>query len=252
MMIGIIGVGMVGGALKRWFEKNTDHHLRLRDPAFELDDDLTGCDAIFICIPVHPNHHGQDLTAIYSVIQDAKKYTSNIFIRSTVLPGTNDNFGTIAAPEFLTARFADDDMNTLPIVVGSVDKAFAQRIFPGKQIIQVSNEEAELAKFTHNCFGALKVTYFNMINKMCRHRRIDYNNVLLAGNITGFLGQQHTQVPGHDGHYGYGGTCFPPNMKALHGHLKTMDERTDFVSFHKEASVIEKIMDLNKEYRNEK
>lgn len=250
MKIGLIGLGMVGGTLKNYLKETTKHHLALRDPAKGMDDDLSNSDAIFISVPVPSTEHGQDTKILTQVVQEAQKYSKNVFIRSTVLPGTNDSYGTISCPEFLTARRADHDMNKLPILVGHCDVNLISTIFPFKEFIMVKNTEAEMAKFAHNCFGAFKVTYFNVIKQLCDFHKIDYEAVKSAANITGYLGKEHLQVPGHDGKLGYGGTCFPVNMQALSGHLKNISKiKALKKDFNLEAELIETVRHLNLYYR---
>lgn len=240
MVVGIIGVGVVGGTLKAWFEENTAHDIRCHDPYKGMNDSLDECDAIFISVPVKPAPGGQDHSILAGAVELAKRHTKFVFIRSTVLPGTNDKFGTISMPEYLTERQALEDMKRYPVLVGPCDLRLLERLFPNKQFVMVTNTEAELAKFTHNCFGAMKVTYFNMIYKMCSRLGADFENVKMAANITGFVGETHTQVPGPDGHFGYGGKCFPENMRALNQFLQPLPL---------EAAFIESIEMLNDLYR---
>lgn len=250
MKVGLIGVGMVGGTLKRWFEDHTSFEIRCFDPDKGMCDYLDGCDAIFISIPVENNNYGQNLEYLTKAVFDAQKITPNVFIRSTVLPGTNDSLGTIAMPEFLTARRAYTDMCKLPILCGNRNREIVHNLFPDKEIILVKNKEAELAKFTHNCFGAFKVTYFNMIKKLCDFNEVNYERVREISNITGYLGHEHTQVPGHDGKYGYGGTCFGPNMKAIQGYLENINKNPIFDSkFNLEKDLISLIRNINLNYR---
>lgn len=245
MKVGIIGVGVVGGTLQRWFAAHTKHTVVLLDPPQGLHGNLSGCEHIFVSVPVPADEVGQDLSLLSGAIAEAKRHTQNVYIRSTVLPGTNNHFGTHAMPEFLTERRSDADFRDLPIVVGGVTREMAfDELFPGKQIIQVSNLEAEIAKFAHNCFGAMKVTYFNIINEFVTGVGADYQNVLRAANITGFLGEQHMQVPGPDGKYGYGGKCFPENIKAFENLLK----HTRF-NMQLPALFIHAIKLLNDQYR---
>lgn len=241
MTIGIVGCGTVGGTLHKWFTEHTDHEIRLYDPPKGHKDFLEDCEAIFISVPVPANTTGQDLTILKESVELAKKYTPNVFIRSTVLPKTNDELGTISMPEFLTERRAYSDMNKYPILTGTCDPELLERIFPNKQIIMMSNVEAELAKYTHNCFGAMKVTYFNIINQLCEKYSIDYDKVLRGATITGFIEPQHTKIA-LDGKLGYGGTCFGPNMASFREHLfnQYMDDEGSFFS---------KIEDLNTKYR---
>lgn len=258
MQIGIIGVGMVGGTLQKWFIENTNHSLKLYDPLKNYKDDLKNSDAIFICVPVPATELGQDLSFVYKALSIAKDNSDRIFIRSTVLPGTNDSLLTSSMPEFLTARYAYEDMCKLPILVGAADFEFVKEMFTdkegkNKEIIQVTNKEAEIAKLTHNCYGALKVTYFNFINKLCDFYKADYDKMLKAANITGFIESQHTQVPGHDGKYGFGGTCFPENIKAIHGHIKLLNEHKSVrQKFNTEDLFFNTIKELNQEYRKRK
>lgn len=223
MIVGIIGVGAVGGTLAKWFEENTSHEVKLYDPPKGHLDFLEDCEAIFVSVPVpdHPDA-GQDQTLLKESVKLALHYTDKVFIRSTVLPNTNDNLGTISMPEFLTEKTAFQDMSQYPILCGGSNigglNEFLQRIFPNKQIIMMSNVEAEFAKMAHNCFGAFKVTYFNMIYALCKEHGANYENVRKGFSITGFIEKQHTNVA-PDGNFGYGGKCFPTNVKAMIGWL---------------------------------
>lgn len=217
MKIGLIGLGVVGGTLERWFRENTKHELALYDPPKGLVDSLKGCEAIFISVPVPSGAGGQDLTILRQVVARAKQYTPNVFIRSTVLPETNDDLGTISMPEFLTERTAYENFCELPIIVGQgISEQQLRVIFPGKETYRLTNIECELAKFAHNCFGALKVTYFNVIEELSRKLGARFDAVKFGASITGFIEMEHhTQVPGPDGLRGYGGKCFPENIRAL-------------------------------------
>lgn len=220
MKIGIIGVGVVGGALANWLARETSHQIARWDPYKGMTDDLYNSDAIFICIPVKPSLNGQNQAELESCVRFAKSFTEKVFIRSTVLPGTNDRLGTISCPEFLTARIADMEMDRLAILCGDTDLDFIATIFEGqKEIIMVRNKEAELAKFAHNCFGAIKVTYFNMICQLSHEIGLEYRNVLNGVLMSGFINRPHTEVPGPDGKLGYGGACFPENMEAMESYL---------------------------------
>lgn len=248
MVVGIVGLGFVGGTLARWFEDHTSHDIRKVDPAKGFNDSLKGCDAVFVCIPVRAKGTGQDLAELKAVVENAKLSTPNVYIRSTVLPGTNDQLGTISMPEFFTARTAYEDMCRLPILCGKPERPtknhsnHLDELFPGKEIIFLKNTEAELAKIAHNCYGALKVTYFNLIYQLAHKFGADFDQVRKGAFITGFIEPMHTQVPGPDGKFGYGGSCFPENMKALEGWLWENGS-------HNEWMLIAKTIGLNEQYR---
>jgi UDP-glucose 6-dehydrogenase len=242
MRIGVIGLGIVGGTLQRWFENHTIHELRLYDPPKGLNDSLEGCEAIFVSVPVDSYDYGQDLSILKGSVKLAKNHSNLVFIRSSVLPGTADELECISMPEFLTERTAYEDMCKLPVLTGECDENLIKRMFPGKPYIMVKNKEAELIKYAHNCFGAFKVTYFNMINELCERMCLNYESILKGIHLTGFIEKQHTKVPGPDGHHGYGGKCLPVNMQAmqffLHQYLMP-----------NEAQLFKRVIELNKKYR---
>lgn len=244
MKIGLIGVGTVGGTLKKYLEEHTQHEVKCFDPGKQMNDSLEGCDAIFISVPVPPSSRGQDHTHLREAVKMAKKHTKEVYIRSTVLPGTNDLYGTIACPEFLTERRAYEDMTKLPIIVGKKSR-MAKQIFTDKLIYYAENKECELAKFAHNCFGAMKVTYFNLIERICAVHGLDYNDVRNLSFITGFIEPDHTDVPGHDKQYGFGGHCFPENVKAFKAFLQTSSDSSVQLS----ANIMGTIETLNHFFR---
>jgi len=253
MKIGIVGLGVVGGTLDRWFKRNMNHDIKRYDPDKGFHDSMIGCEAVFIAIPVNPSPAGgQDQHDLDVVVQGLKyQGIKRIFIRSSVLPGTAQRLGCIAFPEFLTERRADKDMEDLPLLIGGhlvQDDhedglfEFCQDLFGAKQFIWMTPTEAELAKYTHNCFGALKVTYFNMIRALSMHLGCDYEVVLTGAKLTGFINDEHTRVPGPDGRLGYGGKCFPVNMESFKGFLAQNGEEHG-------AALIATAITMNKEYR---
>lgn len=224
MKLGIAGAGFVGGTLWRWLQMHTNHDIKVKDlPGKGMNDDFTGLDALFICVPVPTNKNGtQDLSNIEQVLS-ANKGDYPVFIRSTVLPGTCDYLSkefskqVFAMPEFLTERRAYDDFRHLPLMVGCVGFPIGgiAEIFPGKTIYECTNVEAETAKYVHNVFGAMKVGYFNIIHRLCNEIGADYSTVINLACLTGFIETTHTQVPGPDGRYGFGGKCFPSNLSSF-------------------------------------
>jgi len=243
LKVGIVGLGFVGSTLKRWFELNTIHEIKCLDPVLDFNDDFEDVDAIFICIPVFSSMDGQSIAALEGIVNRFRGITEHIFIRSTVLMGVNDKLGTISMPEFFTQRTADEDAKRLPILCGPCDSKILNDLFPNKIIIQMSNLECELSKYAHNCFGALKVTYFNMLNNIAKYHDANIENIKEGMGISGYIDlKNHTQVPGPDGKLGYGGKCFPQNMESFLGYLNSND-------FQSEADFIKLIIDLNLSYR---
>lgn len=244
--IGIIGCGIIGNALINWINNNNKNCTILRsDPPKGFNDDLTNADAIFISIHIPTIKNKQDLTLLESIIEKCPNVP--IYIRTTVLPGTCDmlskkykkdvNF----MPEFLTERVAQECFNTQPIVFTNHTDLLS-KIFIHKEYIEMSSLEAEVTKYSHNVFGALKVTYFNGMYELCQKLNIDYEKVRQGTLLSGYINAPHTSVPGPDGSLGYGGKCFPKDVDAFIDALNGLEIQ----------KLLKTIPEINNKYRNKK
>jgi len=79
----------------------------------------------------------------------------------------------------------------------------------------VTSTEAEMAKYIRNVTLAVKVGLCNEFEEFCRLKDINYDNVRRVAFLDSRIGPSHTQVPGHDGKRGFGGTCFPKDINSL-------------------------------------
>ena len=218
MILGIIGVGAVGGTLNDYL-RLIGHETRLIDPKLALYDSLNNAEAVFVCVPVPSSYHGQDEKYLKEVFDTTLKDVDiPIFIRSTIVPNTCKFYSELYKkkvyhlPEFLTERTAFDDIKRQPMFGPKEQYELLNRIFGLKIDCTYTNEELELAKYTHNCFGALKVTYFNMIFDLCKKLNCDYEKIRKVVLGSGYINEPHTIV-GLDGKRGFGGKCFPTNIK---------------------------------------
>jgi UDPglucose 6-dehydrogenase len=96
--------------------------------------------------------------------------------------------------------------------------------------------EASLVKYTINTFLATKVTFFNQIYKyyieLNEGKEPHYELWNAFTEMVGAdyrMGNSHMTVPGPDGQYGYGGNCFPKDVRAFigsdsNGHLSVLRE----------------------------
>ncbi len=218
--IGIIGLGVIGSVMKKWIEKfNPNCNFLISDPPKGFNDDLSNADIIFISIHIPTeDNNTQNLSLLKDIIK--KCPNKPIFIRTTLLPGTCDKLSKelgkeiFFMPEFLTERTAYEDFCQQSMIYTGYEKLLSQ-IFVGKHYITMSNLEAEIAKYSHNVFGAVKVTYFNGIYELCKKFGCDYNNIRRGTLLSGYINEHHTMVPGPDGKFGYGGKCFPKDVKAF-------------------------------------
>ena len=122
IVVGIIGCGFVGGALKVWLEENNpDVVLRISDPPKGYTDDLSDTDVAFLQIHVPTEDDGtQDLTLMKELIAGLPKVP--VFVRTTILPGTSDRLSRETGhqvcymPEFLTERTHIEDFKRQTMV----------------------------------------------------------------------------------------------------------------------------------------
>lgn len=222
--IGIVGCGFIGTALKTWLDENNQNVItKVSDPPKGINDDISDCDAYFIQIHIPTEEDGtQDLNLLTSIINNLPT-RKPIWIRTTILPGTSEKLSRLTGrtvyhmPEFLTERTYIEDFKWQPMVfTGSPEHIeLLKKIFPGKKHIDMTSGEAELVKYAHNCFGCVKVIYFNAIYDLCRKLGYDYNTVKNGILGSTYINETHTSVPGPDGNAGFGGKCFPKDIKAF-------------------------------------
>ncbi len=220
MKIGIVGCGFIGGALRDWvLEHNPSVEVFVSDPPKGMNDDLSSVDVVFISIHIPTEPDGsQDLTLLTDIIR--KLPDVPIFIRTTLIPGTSQKLSEETGkkvyfmPEFLTERTAYADFCSQPMVF-TAHSDILKAVFVGKKYLEMTSAEAEITKYAHNVFGALKVTYFNGIYDICQKQGLDYNRIREGVLLSGYINEPHTQVPGPDGKLGYGGKCFPKDVNAF-------------------------------------
>ena len=246
--IGICGIGMVGGALKRYFEKKPNYELYLYDKKGTGSiDELNKADFIYICLPTPSKKDGSCDTSIIEEVVDQIDGEKIIIIKSTVPPGTTDKLQKkyiqhrfLFNPEFLTELTADQDM-CYPDrqIVGYTERSFTV----AKDIIQqlplapferiVKAKEAEMCKYFGNTWFSTKVIFANQMYDVCRELDIDYDAVRDIAAADRRIGRTHLDVF-HKGYRGYGGKCLPKDTKAL-------------IKFA-ESPLLELVNELNEEY----
>ena len=228
--IGIIGVGMVGSSLVRYFKGKENYELLLYDKGQGLGsmDDINKAEFVYVCVPTpYTEEKGCDISIVDSVIGELTG-EKIVIIRSTVIPGTTEKMQekypqhkVLFSPEFLTELTADQDMSYPDRqIVGYTDKSFvvAKEILlqmplaPFERIVPAT--EAEMIKYSGNCWFATKVTFANQIYDLCQRIGIDYKTVLEGLAADKRIGRTHLKIH-HKGYRGFGGKCIPKDSKAL-------------------------------------
>jgi len=237
--VGVIGNGFVGEAISFAFSSVSDMYVYDTNPLKSLDDleSVHNCDFVFICVPTPMFEDGsQDLSFVDSVFRKATNKPIYI-LKSTVLPGTTEslinsyeNIKIIFSPEFLTEKNSKNDIiNPSRIILGGqntlikqVKKLFELR-FDSEKIILTDSKTAELIKYMNNTFLATKVSIMNEFKLLCDNIEANWEDALKGFASDVRIGDSHLNVPGHDGKFGYGGTCFPKDVNALLSFSKKYD-----------------------------
>jgi UDPglucose 6-dehydrogenase len=246
--VGIIGNGFVGKATSELscpevLVKSYDiRPEQCHPPGLTLKDLLT-CQAIFISVPTPMSKDGScHLNILASVVHDLDSlgYSGYKIIRSTIPVGTSDSLGCYFMPEFLTeANYVEDfrqnpnwifglaegettsrHENFAHVMLTLFSKAFKFGKVKSNKLTFLKNKEAEMVKMFRNCFLATKVSFCNEIAEFCNLKGIQYENVRQWGAIDTRIQHSHTAVPGPDGKFGFGGTCFPKDTASLSHEMK--------------------------------
>ena len=97
--------------------------------------------------------------------------------------------------------------------------------------------EASYVKYTINAFLATKVTFFNQLYDAVGDEG-NFNKIIRAVGADPRIVTGHTKVPGFDHKRGFGGACFPKDTKA-------------FTEFSDKLSLLERVIEINNEYRSQ-
>ena len=153
-----------------------------------------------------------------------------IINKSTVPVGTGDwvadiirkhqpepiDFAVVSCPEFLREGSAlADFMNPDRVVLGSLDREAAEKVaqlhLPLRAPIVITDlRTAEMIKYASNAFLATRISFINEIATICEKLGADVKEVAAGMGYDKRIGRAFL-----DAGVGYGGSCFPKDVKAL-------------------------------------
>ena len=191
--------------------------------------------AVFMAVGTPSGEDGNaDLTYMYAAIDSLIPFLEEnliIVLKSTVPVGTgvaikkylhsktNKKFYVVNNPEFLKEGSAVNDFMKPERVIIGTDSKYAFDIIEElyepfnrqmKRTVQTSNLSAEVIKYAANCFLATKISFMNEIAQLCDKTGADVTEVRQGIATDSRIGAQFL-YPGP----GYGGSCFPKDVKAL-------------------------------------
>ena len=215
-----------------------------------LDEGLEHGELIFLALPTPEDEDGSaDLSYVLGVAEEiGKKMTSYkvIIDKSTVPVGTADkvtqtiashtnvDFDVVSNPEFLREGFAVDDfLKPERIVIGSeseraielMKRLYKPFVRSGNPILIMDERSAELTKYAANSFLATKITFMNEIANFCEKVGANVDKVRIGMGTDSRIGKRFL-FPG----IGYGGSCFPKDVKALHKSGKDIGYHFDILN----------------------
>lgn len=240
--IGIIGNGFVGSAVRYGFSPNVgvDAVVKVYDKDSNKSthtlQDVVNSDVIFLSVPTPSNVNGSmNVDIVNGVLSEINNIGTDgvILLRSTVIPGTTrklqemySNLKIVFNPEFLTERSANFDfINQSRFILGGkghkfdgvkdVSDLYRERFGHSISIIETNYETAELVKYMTNTFFATKISFLNDMKLLADKCGVVWEDAMEGFVRDGRVGHSHLNVPGHDGKYGFGGSCFPKDIQAL-------------------------------------
>lgn len=224
MKIAVIGCGFVGATVANYLEKHLVEVHRV-DPKYydtTVFDIRETCEAFIVCVPTPEGKDGVcDDSAIVQVINqlDTQK---PIMLKSTATPDLMREYPSNVTynPEFLRALHAEKDFENQELfILGSEDQeqiTFWSNLFShlNTKVVVTNRTTASMIKYTHNAWLATKVAFFHEI---FANAPKDMNYSMMTSSLAQMknIGPSHMMVPSDTGTLGYGGHCFPKDVKAL-------------------------------------
>ncbi len=205
-----------------------------------INDALSTSEIVFIAVGTPMGEDGSaDLSYVLDVansIGDSMNHEIIIVNKSTVPIGTADkvkdvikkqltkrniqiDFSVVSNPEFLKEGVAIKDfMHPDRVVVGSDNKftlskmkeLYAPFLVSHDRFIGMDIRSAEMTKYASNAMLATKISFINEIANICERVGADVNQVRIGVGSDSRIGYKFI-YPG----CGYGGSCFPKDVKAL-------------------------------------
>jgi UDPglucose 6-dehydrogenase len=220
-------------------------------------------DIIFICVDTPPNEHQEaDLSAVENVASVIGEYMNGYKVvvnKSTVPVGTADlvkkiiketqknkiEFDVVSNPEFLREGAAVKDFeNPDRIVIGSdsekaeevMTSLYRSRARMDKPIMVTDIRSAEIIKYASNTMLATRISFMNQIAYLCEKAGADIKEVAKGMGLDNRIGSRFLQAG-----IGYGGSCFPKDVKALISTLK---------QYNCDAELIEAVNRINEKQKS--
>jgi UDPglucose 6-dehydrogenase len=201
----------------------------------DYTEGMAEADLIFITVGTPMGADGAaDLSQVKAAARSIGQHLTRpavIIDKSTVPVGTGDmvssiiaehaspdaSFAVVSNPEFLREGSAVSDFfKPDRIVLGAMDHAAAEKVAElhaplGAPVIITDLRTAEMIKYASNAFLATRISFINEIAQICEKLGADVKEVARGMGADKRIGPHFL-----DAGIGYGGSCFPKDVLALH------------------------------------
>jgi len=201
-----------------------------------LSDGIKDAKVIFLALPTPPGKDGSaDLQYVLDVAESLSKIITTYTVivnKSTVPVGTAEKvhnvliqrldkalFDVVSNPEFLREGVAVDDfLKPDRVVIGTsserakkvMDELYQPYVRQGNPIHFMDERSSEMTKYAANSYLAMRISFMNEMANLCEKTgaNVDWVRIGIGGDSR--IGKRFL-FPG----IGYGGSCFPKDVKAL-------------------------------------
>lgn len=201
-----------------------------------LSEGIENARVIFLALPTPPGKDGSaDLQYVINVAEALGRLIKNYTVivnKSTVPVGTaekvseilaqhlsRDQFDVVSNPEFLREGVAVDDfLKPDRVVIGTssakarevMDELYQPFVRQGNPIYYMDERSAEMTKYAANSYLAMRISFMNEMANLCEKTGANVDWVRIGMGADSRIGKRFL-FPG----IGYGGSCFPKDVKAL-------------------------------------
>jgi UDPglucose 6-dehydrogenase len=230
-----------------------------------LAEAMNHCNVYFIGVGTPSGEDGSaDLQYVLAVAREIGRHMNDYSVvvnKSTVPVGTADKvraavheelvkrgvqhqFDVVSNPEFLKEGEAVKDCMKPDRIVIGVENEKAQNIMEElyapfnrnrQRTIFMGIRDAEMTKYTANAMLATKISFMNEISNICELLDVDVENVRVGIGSDNRIGYSFI-YPG----CGYGGSCFPKDVKALLGMAREVDYDSKVLQAVEDRNVLQR------------
>jgi len=240
--------------------------------SISLKENLADAEAIFIAVGTPPGEDGSaDMKYVLQVAREIGTYLQQyalVITKSTVPVGSSEKvrkamleamesrgtsvpFDIASNPEFLKEGAAIKDfMSPDRIVVGTdtaraketIDTLYHPFLLNGFRIVHMDIPSAEMTKYAANAMLATRISFMNDIANLCEILGANINHVRAGIGSDPRIGKKFLYAG-----VGYGGSCFPKDVKALvktgkdHGYTLSLLEAVEAVNDRQKEILFNKI-----------